>query len=463
MAPTGGADPPAQTVTAYNPGTGIVGFTASLQGTGAGATGASAFQISPSAGVINSGQSQPFSVQASVSAAPAAVNTAKLTLAFSDGSSKTVNLLFVIAPGAVTSAFTSAFSSLDIPQGAAAAGCTASKLIPVFTLLGDNFTVPAAWPTPLGTVVVDDCGNPLNAGSVVASFSNGDPPLRLTSNLGGNWSGTWPPSAPRGNVTVVTVNATEAQSKLTGFAQISGNVNPNPAPTVSQGGVVETAAYSAPPAPGDLIAIFGTAMSTGTAQAGSVPLPQQLLTTSVILGGEVIPLYYTSSGQLAAVIPYDLATNTRFQLVVQQGNALSVPQSVSIGVTRPAVFTVGQNGQGQALVYDSGGTILADQNNPAKPGDTVVIYCAGLGAVTPPLTAGTATPLTFLTKTTDTLTATMGGQAAVVTFSGLTPGSTALYQVNAVVPAGLPDNNATTLVLHISGQDSATVTFAVHQ
>src|SRR5947208_2110979 len=36
-----------------------------------------------------------------------------------------------------------------------------------------------------------------------------------------------------------------------------------------------------------------------------------------------------------------------------------------------------------------------------------------------------------------------------------------LYQVNLIVPAGSPDNDATALVISANGQDSASVTFAV--
>ncbi len=53
--------------------------------------------------------------------------------------------------------------------------CTASTLVPIFSSLVDNFQVFAAWPVSLEATVVDDCGIPLSSGSVVVSFSNGDP------------------------------------------------------------------------------------------------------------------------------------------------------------------------------------------------------------------------------------------------------------------------------------------------
>ena len=95
------------------------------------------------------------------------------------------------------------------------------------------------------------------------------------------------------------------------------------------------------------------------------------------------------------VVPYGIMPNTRYQLVVQSGGNVSVPQNVLIGVARPAVFTIDASGQGQGQIYwydSKGDQILAGPNSPATTGGTLVIYCSGLGEVSPPLTVGTATP-----------------------------------------------------------------------
>jgi uncharacterized protein (TIGR03437 family) len=63
---------------------------------------------------------------------------------------------------------------------------------------------------------------------------------------------------------------------------------------------------------------------------------------------------------------------------------------------------------------------------------------------------GAATPLSPLYSTTGTVTATIGGINAPVTFSGLTPTLTALYQVNVQVPAGVTPGSAVPLVIAIT-------------
>jgi len=47
--------------------------------------------------------------------------------------------------------------------------------LPNIASLGGGFTVPAGWPLALQVEVRDNCGTALEAGSVTAEFSNGDP------------------------------------------------------------------------------------------------------------------------------------------------------------------------------------------------------------------------------------------------------------------------------------------------
>ncbi|MBZ5595662.1 MAG: hypothetical protein LAP39_25770 [Acidobacteriia bacterium] len=96
----------------------------------------------------------------------------------------------------------------------------------------------------------------------------------------------------------------------------------------------------------------------------------------------------------------------------------------------------------------------------SKAGDVIVVYCAGLGTVTAPVASGAAAPADPLSRTV-TPVVTIGGLPAQVMFSGLTPGYAGLYQVNAVVPAGVTPGDDVPLVLTIAGQASPAVTIAV--
>ena len=456
VAPTGllftavakGADPSAQSISITNPTAASITFSTAV-------SGSSAFKTAPTNGTLTTGQTQQLSVQASVAGLAAGVYPATLTLTFSPGGTRTVALLLIVAPASTVNGF----------EAQAPSGCKANKLLPVFTLLGDNFNVPAAWPTPIEVTIADDCGSSLTAGTTTLAFSNGDPPLTMTSLRNGKWTATWPPINPRTSNTVITVKTTQQETGLTGTATVTGAVQPNAAvPVINHGGVVETGSYLSGPAGGGLIAIFGAQLSDGSAPAMSLPLGTQLLTTSALIAGQSIPLVFASSGQVNALLPYTLAADTRQQLVVSRANNYSVPEFVTIGAARPAVFTVDSSGHGQGHIYkigSDGSQTLASTAAPAKAGDFLVIYCAGLGAVNPPVDAGVATPFDHLTNTANPVTVTIGTQTVNALFAGLTPGFTGLYQVNVQVPQGLLDNDAIQLALNVANQTSVYVTFAV--
>jgi uncharacterized protein (TIGR03437 family) len=182
----------------------------------------------------------------------------------------------------------------------------------------------------------------------------------------------------------------------------------------------------------------------------------------VLLGDQPLPILYTSTGQINVQVPYTVPANTQYQLTVQHGNTLSVPQQLVVAEAQPGIFTVNQQGTGQGSIVKSDQVTLAQAGTPASIGETVVIYCTGLGAVTPAVKEGSPAPTTApLSTTVNPVTVTIGGKTATVAFAGLTPGYAGLYQVNAVVPTGITTGDTVPVVLSVAGQTSPPVTIAV--
>jgi uncharacterized protein (TIGR03437 family) len=100
---------------------------------------------------------------------------------------------------------------------------------------------------------------------------------------------------------------------------------------------------------------------------------------------------------------------------------------------------------------------LADAAHPATKGETVLIYCTGLGVVSSPPDDGTAANGQATVATT---TVTIGGVSAAVSFSGLAPGFVGLYQVNAAVPSGIASGNQP-VVIREDGSSSNSVMLPV--
>ena len=233
-------------------------------------------------------------------------------------------------------------------------------------------------------------------------------------------------------------------------------------PIVAAGAILNGASYArqAPVAPGSFVTLFGSKLTQGTAQATTTPLPTQLAGANVIIGGREAPIFFASDGQVNAIVPYGLPVNTTHQVIVTKGATVSTPQSLTLAAAAPGIFARDGSGQGQGIVVDAAGKYV-DASNPAAAGQVIVLYCTGLGEVTPSVATGAAASLTQLSRTTNPVSLTIGGVTAQVAFSGLAPGFVGLYQVNAVVPTGVVAGSQVPVVITSAGQSSAPVTIAI--
>jgi uncharacterized protein (TIGR03437 family) len=420
------------------------------------------FTVTPTSGTVTLGQPASIGIQP-VAGLKSGVYTGSLAILCEDTSTQAVCQARVAVVLIVLPAAASSSRGGFIPLAA----CGPTKLIPVATQLGNSFKAPAAWPTPLEITVVDDCGNFMTQGNVIVTFSTGDPPLTLSSLQDGRWTGTWVPRATSATQVTLTAQAQQLQPALKGSLQFGGTVQPNTTvPSIDAGGVVSAASNSAgqPMAPGGYISIYGNNLSTASFSASSLPLQTQLGATQVILAGKQLPLNFAGTGQINAVVPFDTPINTTQQLIVQQGTQLSAPEPVVLSAAQPAIFTQDQSGQGFGVIVgykaNGSGSFLVDANHPVSAGDTLVIYCTGLGSVDQSAVAGNAGPSSPLANATNTVTATIGGQSATVAFAGLAPQLT-VYQVNLIVPTGVTPGTSVPLILTQAGRQSVPVTIAV--
>jgi uncharacterized protein (TIGR03437 family) len=341
-----------------------------------------------------------------------------------------------------------------VPQ---AAGCTPSKLALTPTGLVNNFSVPAQWPAVLIVQLNDDCGAAITNGSVVASFSNGDPPLSLRGNgQGGTYAASW----QAGTVTpqmVVTVQAV-AGTLQPATAQLTGGVSQNQAPVLAKDGTLHNLnpVVGAALAPGTIAQVYGSGLAVATALPGALPLPTTFNGTLMLIGGISAPLFYLSSGQLNVQIPSELAPNQQYATIVSANGALTLPDQIDVV---PAVPGIAAFPSGQIIAQHGLDSSLVDSGHPAKPGEVLVIYLAGMGATNPSVPSGNASPAA-LVRVPPMLT--VDGQMVPFMYAGLTPGSAGLYQINFQLPAGIRSGNLTTVVTQ-NGVASNVTTLPVSQ
>lgn len=215
---------------------------------------------------------------------------------------------------------------------------------------------------------------------------------------------------------------------------------PGFAPVIPAAGFTNGASFARGGSPGAIATLFGTHLTrnlTGILQGSGLPLPSTLAGASVTVGGETAPIFnvvnLNGNEQISFQVPVDLAPGTGIPIVVNNG-AGSATAQIDLTPTQPGIFTI-DGTQAVALHADFS---LISAAQPAAPGETIVVFCTGLGAVNPPVATGAAASGSVLSTTVTSYKATIAEQNAPIAFSGLAPYFVALGQVNLAVPSGTP-------------------------
>lgn len=192
-------------------------------------------------------------------------------------------------------------------------------------------------------------------------------------------------------------------------------------------------------APGELVSLYGN-FGVSLAEAATLPIPTTLNGVTVTVNGQKAPVFLVSENQISILIPYETSGDyfATFQVSVNGSDSNSV--TVFEENSAPGIYTLSENGIGSAAILHANYTEVT-ASSPAKPGETVLLYMNGLGAVTPTVGDGAAASLTTLSYSnefTDTFVYLDDGvnnyAYAPVQFAGLAPGFAGLYQVNFTLP-----------------------------
>jgi uncharacterized protein (TIGR03437 family) len=427
-----GQIPPPQTVSLSSNNGAAISYTASASTT----NGGNWLSVSPGSGSFGaSGQSI---IKADPSKLNAGVYRGSVTYNYVGlAASRSVSVTLIV-PLASQSVQNDRPADPAVTQLEAAPGCTATQVVPAQIGLLNNFSQPTGWPTPVSIQLLNDCGDFVTNGSVVATFSNGDPalPLTLVNPATGLYTGTWTPRKVLGQMTVST------RATAPGFAPVtttlSGGVMPNAAPLLAPNGTVNI--FNATPgtslAPGALVNITGTGLAASTA-AATAPLPPALGGTQAIIGGIPAPLQRVSPTTLTAQVPSGLDPLKEYQVVVNANGALTTPATIQLSAASPGISA---SSSGIINATHADGKPVSS-NSPAAPGETIVLTGAGLGATDTPVADGTAAPATPAINALAKPTVTINGEDSAVTFAGLQPGAVGIYQINVTVPADAPDGD----------------------
>jgi uncharacterized protein (TIGR03437 family) len=191
-------------------------------------------------------------------------------------------------------------------------------------------------------------------------------------------------------------------------------------------GVVNGATFAPGIAPGGFISIFGAGLWD---LAGA---------TTADIDGVALTMYPVASAfQINAVVPASVAPGAHTLTVHSVFG--TAQQQIAVVAVAPGIFLVGNPPVGAMTTANF---TLIGPTNPLPRGQTLVIFCTGLGVVT-------QKGSNFNTNA--TVTVMLNGVELPVQFAGLSsfPG---LYQVNAAVPSTTPPGLGIPLTLKVGGQ-----------
>jgi uncharacterized protein (TIGR03437 family) len=232
-----------------------------------------------------------------------------------------------------------------------------------------------------------------------------------------------------------------------GFSQFLGLEIAVKAPAFTGSGVflnpagIVNAASSAPftagLSRGEFLTLYGTNLAPKLDI--NTDFPRTLSGVQVLVNNRPAPLYFVSPTQISLVVPYstnELLANVQ---VVNNGVA-SNTTSLFVKQSTPGIFTKPYPGFGQAAALHTDFSEIT-QANPARPGEVIQVFMAGLGDVTPPITEGDLSPASLATSK---FAASVDGFTvpdADLTYAGLAPQLRGLYQMNLKIPASVGAGN----------------------
>jgi uncharacterized protein (TIGR03437 family) len=271
---------------------------------------------------------------------------------------------------------------------------------------------------------------------------------------------TIPTAAPGTHQASITIgwNGGSAVIPVTVYATATSSMPPVMAYITSSGSATPGSI-----APGELITIFGSGLGGAPASltlTGPLNATTNLGGTQVLINGTPAPMIFTSTGQVNAIVPYEVGTSGTASVQVVAAGIRSGSWALPLAPSAPSVFTYGAVGIGQGAIVNQDGSINSAAN-PASRGTAIEIYATGGGQTSPSsLTGSVAQSAANLTLP---VTVTIGGVNAQVLYAGNAPGEVeGVVQINVVVPPSVTPGLALPVLVTIGGVSSQTaVTAAV--
>src|SRR5581483_7914926 len=135
-------------------------------------------------------------------------------------------------------------------------------------------------------------------------------------------------------------------------------------------------------APGEMVLIYtvnaGPQNLAGAQLDASGLVSSSVAGTQVFFAGVAAPIIYTQAGQVSVVVPYEVAGKSSVPVQILYNGTPSSVVNVPVAATSPALFTINEQGTGQAALLNFDYSVNSS-NNPAKVGDEIQLFGTGEG------------------------------------------------------------------------------------
>jgi len=210
---------------------------------------------------------------------------------------------------------------------------------------------------------------------------------------------------------------------------------------IKDNGIVNAATGDpGPVAPGEMILVYATGINLDSSARTQLDSTGKVTTTlgnvRMFFDGTQAPMLAVSSGQIGAVVPFDVDAKSSVKVRVEYQGVASQTVTLTTAPTSPGIFTQDGSPSGVGLIYNADFT-MNSKDNPAAEGSAVTMYWTGGGQTNPGGVDGRMESLA-LSRPLAPVSVTIGGQTADLIYAGAVPYVWAGLLVAEVhVPVGL--------------------------
>ena len=215
--------------------------------------------------------------------------------------------------------------------------------------------------------------------------------------------------------------------------------------TYSSASVVNAASNVAVLAPNTIASIYGEGLSwkersisEDDIRSGNMPTILSQTGVRVIVNNIPACIYYVSPGQINFLVPANLLPGPATVRVTLDG-AVGPKAEVELLPAAPAFFQL----DAETIVATHADEAAVTAENPARPGEIVVLYLTGLGRTKPWFRSGEIVTQAAWIEDRSKLTLLIDGEPVErsrIEYAGVTPGSAGLYQINVKLPDSIREN-----------------------